>query len=97
FKNAIEIVKTAIPESLLIKGHNPLTLLHSPLSEGLHELPDEKCLELATSIRVVLTELADRVSRALQDQKELDDAVSRLLNRESKAPEIPPAKLASEW
>jgi hypothetical protein len=84
FTKAIEIVKPAIPESLLIKGQNPLTLLHSPLSEGLHDLTDEQCLELATSVRVVLTELADRISYALQDQKELDDAVGRLLNRESK-------------
>jgi hypothetical protein len=87
FTKAIEIVKPAIPDSLLIGGQNPLTLLHSPLSEGLHELPDEKCLELATSIRVVLTELADRTSRALQDKKELDDAVSRLLNREARPAE----------
>ena len=84
FTKAIDIVKSAIPESLLIAGQNPLTLLYSPLSEGLHELSDEQCLELATSIRVVLTELADRISRALQDKKELDDAVARLLSKENK-------------
>jgi hypothetical protein len=96
FTKAIEIVKPAIPESLLIKGRNPLTLLHSPLSEGLHELTEEQCLELATSIRVVLTELADRISHALQDQKELDDAVTRLLNRESTEAKAEPAKAASK-
>jgi hypothetical protein len=87
FAKAIEIVKPAIPDSLLINGQNPLTLLFPPLSEGIHELTDEKCLELATSIRVVLTELAERTSRALQDKRELDDAVSRLLNREAKPAE----------
>jgi hypothetical protein len=92
FTKAIEMVKTAIPESLLINGQNPLTLLHSPLSEGLHELTEERCLEMATSIRVVLTELADRITRALQDKKELDDAVSRLLDREPKA-KSQPAKI----
>ena len=94
FTKAIDIVKAAIPESLRINGQNPLTLLHSPLSEGLHELTDEQCLELATSIRVVLTELADRISHALQDKKELDDAVTRLLNRESKEVNTEPAKPA---
>jgi hypothetical protein len=87
FTKAIDIVKPAIPDGLLINGQNPLTLLYAPLSEGIHELTDEQCLELATSIRVVLTELAERTSRALQDKKELDDAVSRLLNREARPTE----------
>jgi hypothetical protein len=96
FTKALDILKSAIPKSLLIGGQNPLTLLYAPLSEGIHELTDEQCLELATSIRVVLTELADRISRALQDQKELDDAVSRLLNREAKEPNMQPVKTGTE-
>lgn len=81
FSSAIEKIKDAIPRSLLIDGHNPLTLLHNALSEGLHELTDEECLRLATSIRVVLVELADRVSTALKEEAELKSAVSALLNR----------------
>ena len=81
FSKAIETIKTAIPESLLINGHNPLTLLHSALSEGIHEHTDEECLELATSIRVILTELAERMSQVLKDDAELKEAVTRLLNR----------------
>ena len=83
FSKAIETITTAIPESLLINGHNPLTLLYTPLSEGLHEHTDEYCLELATSIRVVLTELAERISNALKDEAELQGAVTRLLTRKS--------------
>ena len=80
FSKAIDVVKAGIPESLLIKGKNPLLLLHSALSEGLHDEEDENvCLELATSIRVVLTELAERISVVLSDQAELDNAVNRLL------------------
>ena len=56
-------------------------LLHSALSEGLHAQTDEECLEVATSIRLVMTELADRISTALKDEAELKQAVSRLLNR----------------
>ena len=81
FKTAIEKVKSAIPQSLLVQGHNPLTLLHTALSEGLHDLPEEECLALATTIRVVLTDLAERISQALKDDAELKEAVSRLLNR----------------
>jgi hypothetical protein len=84
FAAAIEKVKDAIPQSLLIGGHNPLTLLHKALSEGLHELTDEECLSLARSIRVVLVELAERISTALKEKAELKNAVSQLLNRNTK-------------
>lgn len=85
FSTAIEKIKTAIPESLLIDGHNPLTLLHTALSEGLHEKTDEECLDLATSIRLVLAELAERISIALKDEAELRGAVTKLLNRKTPA------------
>jgi hypothetical protein len=81
FSRAVEMVKDAIPQTLLIDGHNPLSLLHSALSEGLHELAEEQCLGLATTIRVVLTELAERISQALRDEVELKQAVSRLFRK----------------
>ena len=81
FSKAVEDVKSAIPHALLIDGHNPLTLLHSALSEGLHARTDEECLEMARSIRVVLTEMAERVSVALKDEAELKQALSNLMRR----------------
>jgi hypothetical protein len=79
FSKAIDDIKGAIPQVLLINSHNPLTLLHGALSEGLHAATDEGCLELATSIRVVLTELAERISVALKDEAELRHAVTNLM------------------
>ena len=79
FSTAIDQVKEVIPQVLLINGHNPLSLLHSALSEGLHAGTDEECLELATSIRVVLNELAERISQALKDEAELKQAISKLM------------------
>ena len=84
FSAAIDRVKDAIPESLLISGHNPLTLLHTALSQGLHAKDDNVCLELAQSIRVVLMDLAERISLALKEQAELTGAVSRILQQNSK-------------
>jgi hypothetical protein len=79
FKTALASVKNAIPQSLLVNGQNPLTLLHSALSVGLHEQTDESCLELAQAVRVVLVELAERMGQALKDEAELDAAVKRLM------------------
>ena len=36
FQKALDSVKDAVPPGLLINGQNPLTLLHSALSDGLH-------------------------------------------------------------
>jgi hypothetical protein len=81
FAEALESVKDAIPQALLINGHNPMTLLHSALSGGLHEQTDERCLERAHDVRVVLIELAERLGQALKDEAELNTAVARLLQR----------------
>ena len=79
FSRSMEVAKSALPESLLIDGHNPLALLHSALSEGVHDLADDRCLEVAGSIRVVLVELSERISQALKDEAELKSALSTLL------------------
>ena len=64
----------------MINGHNPVQLLHGALSEGVHELSDEECLELASSVRVVLGELSERLAQALKDEAELSKAVSTLMH-----------------
>jgi len=79
FSKSISLVKDAIPQALLISGHNPLTLLHNALSSGLHEDTDEGCLALAQAVRVVLVDLSERLSQALKDEAELNAAVSRLM------------------
>ena len=83
FTKSVEAVKHGIPQTLLISGHNPLLLLHAALSEGLHAQTDEQCLELATSIRVVLTDFVERSAAALKEEAELVSAVSKLLRVKS--------------
>jgi hypothetical protein len=83
FSKAVDMVKDAVPQSLLIKGHNPLTLLHSALSRNLHRASDAECLQVARDIRVILFELADRLGQALKDERELNDALARLLTADS--------------
>ncbi len=81
FSKAVELTKESMPQSLLIDGHNPMTLLHKALSEGLHADTDEACLELATSVRVILQELTEKTASALKDHAEIKTAFSRLLNK----------------
>lgn len=81
FTKAVESIKHALPQSLSINGYNPLTLLHSALSEGVHTHTDSECLELASCIRTVLFEFAERLGQALKEEAELNAAVNRLANK----------------
>ncbi len=86
FSKAVERIKSGLPPVLLLPGNqNPLTLLHDALSNGIHEQTDSSCLETATDVRIVLTELADRISIALKDSAELTQAVARLRRKEPTA------------
>src|SRR5205814_6790875 len=69
FSRAIDAVKDAIPESLKIREHNPLTLLHRALSEGLHEGSDEECLERSEEHTSELQSLRHLVCRLLLEKK----------------------------
>lgn len=79
FSNSLSMVKQAIPQALLIDGHNPLLLLHKALSKGVHNKSDEECLKMASSVRVVLAELSERLGQALKDEAELNHALTTLM------------------
>ena len=83
FSKSITLIKDAVPQALLVHGHNPLTLLHSALSEGVHMNSDEECLQIAHDVRILLGELSERLAQALKDERELNEAMTRLMsNRE---------------
>ena len=86
FRDALQKVKHALPPGIMINGNNPLTLLHTALSEGLHVQTDDECLALATHIRIVMVALAKQLSSALEDDAELDSAVTQLVKRRAQAP-----------
>ncbi len=83
FSTALKMTRDVMPDSLLINGQNPMLLLHGALSQGVHELPDEECLELASTVRLVLGELSERLFILLKDKAELTKAISTLMHHEN--------------
>ncbi len=84
FTTAVESIKAVLPAALLINGHNPLTLLHSALSKGVHDHSEEECLELASDVRTILFEFAEKLGQALKDNAEITQAVGRLTRGRTK-------------
>lgn len=84
FSKALDMAKEVMPENLFINGQNPIRVLHGVLSHGVHELPDEQCVGLARSVRVVLGKLSEKLSEILKDEAEVEEALSTLLNYNNK-------------
>ena len=82
FTNAVGLISDALPQALLINGYNPLALLDQAISKGIYVQHDSDALKLATALRRILSELAERVVRALEDQTDLDEAVDFILKYE---------------
>lgn len=83
FSKSMGKIKSGLPEGLLIGGHNPLNALHGALSVGLHNETDEDCLDYAQAVRLVLGDLVDRIAQLKQENKNLANAVQRLLAKKA--------------
>lgn len=80
----IALVKDLLPTILRPDGMNPLTLLHSTLSEGLHGRSDQDCLEDAQSIREMLVFLVNQVLLSKESAKSFTTGMRKLLDRKAK-------------
>jgi hypothetical protein len=79
----IELVKDLLPTILRPDGMNPLSVLHSSLSEGLHASSDEACLEQAVIIREVLMFLVNQVAASKASAKSFTEGMRKLLEKKS--------------
>jgi hypothetical protein len=79
----IELVKDLLPAILRPDGMNPLSALHSALSQGLHAESDEECLDLAENCRRILIFLVDQVAASKQTAKSFTEGMRKLLDKKA--------------
>ena len=79
-KDKIELVKDLLPPILRPDGMNPLSTLHSLLSIGIHQETDEKCIEMAATIREVLVFLVNQISVTKTSGKNFTESMRKLLD-----------------
>ncbi|QDH69924.1 hypothetical protein [Marilutibacter alkalisoli] len=79
----IELVKDLLPGILRPDGMNPLSVLHSSLSEGLHAESDDVCLEQAAIVRQILVYLVNQVAASKATSREFTDSMRRLMEKKS--------------
>ncbi|MFA7309066.1 MAG: hypothetical protein WC045_03270 [Patescibacteria group bacterium] len=83
-QDKIDLVKHLLPVSLRPDGLNPLDILHSALSQGLHVEDDEVCLEQAEAIKKVLVFLVSQIIKKKDEAKEFTKGMREILNKKSK-------------
>jgi hypothetical protein len=84
FRDAITIIKDKMPESLLIAGQqNPIALLNKILDDGNRNLSDNECLIRAKSIRLILSQLSDKLAAAMKEDPELREALTELFSSDA--------------
>lgn len=79
----IELVKDLLPGILKPNGMNPLGVLHSELSEGLHAETDANCLENATHVKDILTFLINQIIQSKETAKLFTSSMKSLLEKKS--------------
>lgn len=79
----IDLVKDLLPGILRPDGMNPLSALHSSLSEGLHAKSDEVCLEQAAIVRQILVFLVNQVAASKEASKSFTDSMRKLLEKKA--------------
>ena len=77
----IDVVKGLLPASLRPGGMNPLSTLHSTLSEGIHTSSDEDCLGLAEALRFSLEFLVEQVVVHKLSSGAYEESMKRLHGR----------------
>jgi hypothetical protein len=79
----IELVKDLLPKSLTPDNLNPLEIIYSSLSEGIHEKNDDECLEIVAEIKTSLTFLLKEVSSKRADKKTFTENIRKLLDKKA--------------
>jgi len=79
----IALVKDLLPDRLRPGGMNPLGVLHSVLSDGLHAKSDDDCLEDAAACRTVLIFLAAQIAANKNSAKEFTESMQKLLEKKA--------------
>ena len=80
----IDLIKDLLPTILKPNGINPLGVLHSELSAGLHAESDEKCLENANHIKSILIFLINQIIQSKESAKGFTQSMKSILDKKNK-------------
>jgi hypothetical protein len=80
FEEKLKYIAPELPEALDTPGFNPVYFMYSKLSNGIHDLDDVECLEIAKTISSMLVDILVHLQEKLDANKRILEGM-RNLNR----------------
>lgn len=77
----IRIANNVLPDYLKPDGFNPLGQIYGLLSDGVHSLSDEECLNKATDLQVCLEFLISELAAHKQNREDFKNRLTALRNK----------------
>jgi hypothetical protein len=74
----IKIANNALPPHLKPDGLNPLGKLYQQLSEGVHSLPDDECLQKAQNLKACIKYLISELASRKQHRDSFKNLISKM-------------------
>lgn len=90
YEEKIKLASTVIPSSFLIDGINPLDTLFGLVSQGIHELSEDRCLEIADETREVFEYLFTHLRATTEARKGFVEKVKKLTSKSIKSGQSSP-------
>ena len=78
YEDKLKIAATVFPANLLVGSINPLRVLFGDVSQGLHGLSEERCIEIADEIRTVFEYVFEKLRAEVEDRRAFIENVKRL-------------------
>jgi hypothetical protein len=78
FKDKIDLASVILPPSLRPGGHNPIDALHDLVSEGIHRLSEDECIQVFDKVRAVLEYLFREIDTRRRSAAEYAASVAKL-------------------
>jgi hypothetical protein len=78
FEQKLKAVSSFVSDSVDVEGHNPIYLMYSKLSQGIHALDDQQCVEISQAVSSLLINLLVQLDEQRQTYV---DAVKALAKR----------------
>ena len=84
YQDKVKFIADVLPRHLRPGDINPFSLLHDLLSEGLHNLSEEQCIEIVDGMNNVLTYVYKELKAHAKEQKSYVEGLKTLQVKQSK-------------
>jgi hypothetical protein len=81
FDDKLKFIKQELPKGIEVKGHNPVSLMYDKLSNGIHDLTDDECVQVAQDVTGLLTEILVGLEEQNESKRRYNEGIKALAKK----------------